>query len=200
MAKRFEWMLMVVMIGVDMSDHIQKTVDEVRVQIDQLTKDLAHKKRMVNDLLALAGQPPCYVDIESSSHTSSSIRPDQFYGQPLAKVARKILEINHRAMAVSAIYDAMVTGGYDFNTATAENAKRALRISLSKNTSTFHKLPNATVGLLEWYPNIKASGKSKPDDNRENGNESDDVEVTEFHEDMSRDEESIAEEAKAVKG
>lgn len=36
-----------------------------------------------------------------------------------------------------------------------ENAKRGLRVSLTKNSVTFHKLPNGKYGLLDWYPGAK---------------------------------------------
>jgi hypothetical protein len=56
---------------------------------------------------------------------------------------------------VKEIYDALKAGGYKFETKNDANAMRNLRISLTKNTSIFHKLPGGEFGLNEWYPKLK---------------------------------------------
>ena len=68
---------------------------------------------------------------------------------------------NHRraeliAATVNEIYDGLIAGGYQFDAKDALNAKRGLRISLTKNSSTFYRVPNGRYGLLVWYPNAKA--------------------------------------------
>ena len=45
---------------------------------------------------------------------------------------------------------------------TDEVALVGLRAMLRKRSNVFHKLPNGTWGLREWYPNAKAS-KGAPD-------------------------------------
>lgn len=145
-----------------MSDHIEKTLSEFQQQIKALEDELSHKKRVVNDLCEMAGRSIIYHDIEQSSKSHGAIRRDQFYGKPLATAARDILELRDEALTVNEIFDTMIEGGYSFDAKNDDNAKRSLRISLSKNTATFHKLPNGTFGLLEWYPSVKQNGgKSK---------------------------------------
>jgi hypothetical protein len=142
-----------------MEDHVAKTISLVQAQVRDLERQLAEKKRMVNSLCELAGQPPMYASTEPSADGSVAIRSDEFYGKALATAVRKILEKRSHAglgaASVSEIYDAMVKGGYRFDAKSAANAKRSLRISLTKNSVTFHKLPNGNYGLLEWYPNAK---------------------------------------------
>lgn len=45
-----------------------------------------------------------------------------------------------------------------------ENAKRSLRISMTKNPA-FHKIPNGDYGLSEWYPNAKHPKRDKSEEN-----------------------------------
>jgi hypothetical protein len=52
----------------------------------------------------------------------------------------------------------MKLGGYHFQAKNDDYAKRGLYQSLTKNSSTFHKIPaNGKYGLLEWYPAAKAA-------------------------------------------
>jgi hypothetical protein len=142
-----------------MNDHVMKTVALVQSQIRDLERELTEKKKMANSLCELAGEPQIYPSIEPTSEGSLAIRADEFYGKALATAVRKILEKRAQAglgaATVSEIHDALVTGGFRFDAKSAANAKRSLRISLTKNSATFHKLPNGTYGLLEWYPNAK---------------------------------------------
>jgi len=146
-------------------EFVNRTIELVQTQVQDLERQLQEKKRVANDLCALNGRAPIYADTGSSS-VATSIRSDEFYGKPLATVVRTVLEkraaANLGAATVNEIYDAMVQGGYPFDAKNDENAKRGLYISLGKNSTTFHKLPNGTYGLLDWYPAMK--GKREADD------------------------------------
>jgi hypothetical protein len=56
---------------------------------------------------------------------------------------------------VNEIFEALVAGGYKAETEEEANAKRGLRIALTKNSQTFYRVPSGAYGLLEWYPNAK---------------------------------------------
>lgn len=139
-----------------MSEHLHLSIADFQAQITADEKRLADDKRLVNRLCGKAGIPALYQDAELESSVSSGIRADEFYGRPLATVMREVLQKRRAANAgpasVQEIFDALRAGGYLFSTKNDENAKRGLYISLSKNTGTFHKLPNGLYGLLEWYP------------------------------------------------
>jgi hypothetical protein len=127
------------------------------IELDEA--QLAENKRTVNRLCARAGRPPRYPEAENGSGAQVGIiRADQYYGQPLAAAVRNILEGRKLAGLGSAtvreIYETLLKGGFQFE-AKDENAQRGLRQSLTKNSQTFHKLPNGTYGLLEWYPGAK---------------------------------------------
>jgi len=131
-------------------------------RIDVLETELAQKKRLVNELCKEYGHSPRYPDVEQPKVASlGTLSRDQFYGRPMATVVREYLEMRgpsnrggRGAASVNEIYDALSTGGFKFETKDEANAKRVLRIALSKNSVTFHKVGN-NYGLLEWYPNVK---------------------------------------------
>ena len=102
---------------------------------------------------------------------SETIAANQQIGA-LATAVRTILEMrranNLGAALNNEIYDALIAGGYQFNTKSEDVARSSLRNSLAKNTVTFHKLPNGRFGLATWYPNVKPS-KPSPSDGDANG-------------------------------
>src|SRR5580700_10087658 len=130
-----------------MSDHIRQTIADLQKALAEDQRKVLDKKRLINQLAEHAGMGRIYTDTELQSGPSVNlaIQSDQFYGQPLASSIRTINEI----------HAALVEGGFGFETKNEDNAKRGLRISITKNTSLFHKLPNGKFGLLEWYPNAK---------------------------------------------
>ena len=139
-----------------MSEHVLKTIEMVRGQIADLEAQVAEQKRMVNSLCTLIGVPSQYIDVQVNAPTAcGAARRDEFYRQPLATVARAILErrraVNLGAASIDVLFAAMVDGGFEFTGTSDANSKRALAIALSKNTQTFHRLPNGDYGLADWY-------------------------------------------------
>lgn len=158
-----------------MSDHIRQTIADLQKRLAEDEQKVLDGKRLINQLSEMAGLPKPYIDkelVEPGSGVLLTIRSDQFYGQPLASCIREILEmrkaLNQGPATTNEIYDALVEGGFEFDTKSDENAKRGLRISISKNTATFHKLPrNGRIGLREWYPNIKGKKPQKDEESSE---------------------------------
>ncbi len=154
----------------EMSDHVLKTIEELELRLAEQSAAVAETKRFINQLCRLGGVAERYDDAHVEAHGGPrlAIRSDQFYGQPQATCVKEILimrkALNQGPATVNEIYSALVEGGFAFDTKNDENAKRGLRISISKNTALFHKLPNSKVGLLEWYPNAKAAKPRKGSD------------------------------------
>jgi hypothetical protein len=149
-------------------DHIHKSIETLTERVRQQEAELQKTKNAVNALRAVLDLPPLYSDPEPQGTVMiGTLRGDEFYGQPLSTVVRTILEARREAGAGAAtindIYAAMVEGGFAFDTANEENAKRGLRTSLSKNSQTFHKLPNGKYGLRDWYPAVKERVKAGTD-------------------------------------
>lgn len=151
-----------------MSNEIQTVIEKFEAERRKYAAEVRRVERTINDLLKMDGRPPRYKDTDpESSMTVANIRSDAFYGRPLATATRTYLEMRKAAnlgpATVSEIYDALVSGGYLFEAKNDANAKRGLRISLSKNTATFHKLPGGEYGLLAWYPDVKEKRDTKDD-------------------------------------
>lgn len=142
-----------------MTKTLDQAIDEIVADIGRLESDIRDKKKTVNTLCAVAGREAMFVLDAAETTLPTQFRPDQFYGQALATAVRTILEArkqqNQGAATVKEIFETLTGGGYQFNTKNDEVAIASLRNSLSKNTVTFHKLPNGRFGLLNWYPNAK---------------------------------------------
>lgn len=143
-------------------DPIQQVIAEQLAKIREHERAASKSKMVVNALLESRGQPAMFAEEQDSMErdtTTLSIRSDQFYGQPLAGAIRTILELRRKQdrgpATVNEIFASLTEGGFAFDTRNEDNAKRGLRVSLTKNSVTFHKLPNGKYGLLEWYPNAK---------------------------------------------
>ena len=65
------------------------------------------------------------------------------------------------AVEAEEILQALEKGGFDFKKQgwTQKTQLRNLTISMSKNSSIFHRLPNGTYGLVKFYPEIEAAKK-----------------------------------------
>ena len=142
-----------------MSEHIQQTIATLQEQLRKHLEAAAETKRVINSLCRTVGRAPIYADEEQIDHPAN-IRRDQWYGQPLSTAIREYLTMRRSAnqgpATVNEIHDALVLGGYEFEAKDDDNAKRGLRVSLTKNTAIFHRLPGGnTFGLIEWYPNAK---------------------------------------------
>lgn len=166
-----------------MAEHIAKTLADVQAAIAKLEREVASKKAMANQLAELGGLPVPYATIESpeaSAATSAVVARDAFVGQPLHTAMRLYLEKRKLAMPNSApatvneLYAALLDGGYKFDAKNEDNAKRTIRIVLTKNSNTFHKVGNA-YGLVVWYgPKVlKKSRKGSILDATENDAEAD---------------------------
>lgn len=156
-----------------MTKTVEQAISDLTAEIAADEAAVRKKKDTVNALCGVVGRPPAYTVENQAATIPTAIRSDQFYGQPLASSVRTILEMRRAANMGAAtnneIYDALVMGGYEFETKSEDIARKSLRNSLAKNTSMFHKLPNGQFGMLSWYPNIKKPKASSPSEEGANG-------------------------------
>ena len=165
-----------------MSHHVLKTIEDVNAQIRAAEQEAFEKKQIVNSLCGIAKIPLQYPDAQvAGASGSDALARDTYYGQKMGKVIRLVLERRKRAglgaAKVNEIYDDMVAGGFNFKSTNDDYAKRGLYQSLTKNSGTFHKLPNGTYGLLSWYPGVKPSKTSKADLEGDTDGEVEDVDA-----------------------
>lgn len=141
---------------------LMAAVEEMQKEINALQFAINKKKQAINAMYDSMGEQPPY-EIEGESPISLTIRPDQFYGKGFATAASAYLKIKKQACTAQEIMDGLLKGGFDFPWKD-DDLLRNVAISLAKNTQVFHKLPNGTFGLLEWYPDLKKKKSAKQDD------------------------------------
>ena len=140
-----------------MSNPISAAIEVLEDQLRQQLEDVAATKRLINQLLTRTGEPVRYQDV--SVGTSGGMRADEYYGKTVTGAAQMYLERQHRALGAEEITKGLQDGGFDFKPLGWTEAARVrnIAISLAKNPKIFHKLPNGTWGLTEWYPGVAAA-------------------------------------------
>jgi hypothetical protein len=137
-----------------MPDELGPAISALKEKLREQHRMVADTKRTINMLLKMANQPPEFTEDEDAS--SSSARPDQFYGKGLASSAAEYLAMRKQACQPAEIVRALEAGGFDFDMLPwkKDDRVRSLAISLAKNTGAagkFHKLKNGSFGLRSWY-------------------------------------------------
>src|SRR5205809_986307 len=126
------------------TESIQKTLQVMTTQIDDDERAIAEKKRAANELCRLLGQLPVYPNVDTS-HLGVATLPDEYYGRQMPEVIRTVLEKRKRAnlgaATVAEIYQAMVDGGFHFQTENPNYRKRGV-YSVLADARTFHRLPD----------------------------------------------------------
>jgi len=133
-----------------MSDDLMAAVATLQRKLDEQLQAAASTKKVINMLLETMGKPAQYPDVNESS---GIIRPDQFYGKPLATAVSEYLELRKQACQPDDILRGLSEGGFDFDVAgwREDDRLRSLAISLAKNNLKFHRLKNGSFGLRSWY-------------------------------------------------
>jgi hypothetical protein len=157
-----------------MATHIRKTIAEAQARLDEQEEAVRQTKRLINQLCEFAGDPPMYPDVDEHGQNLrvANLQGDEYYGQKQSTACRLILErrkaLNLGPATLNELHEELLAGGYRFSAKDADTAKRSLYMMLTKNTVTFHRLPNGKFGLAAWYPNSKKQRR------RPKGGESDD--------------------------
>jgi hypothetical protein len=158
-----------------MDDKLNAAIEVLVAKLDEQMRSVIDTKKMINSLRQMNGEEPLYHDTElEQSQIMGLSRPDIFYGKPFATAAREYLEMRKRSCLAEEVLRGLEQGGFDFNVLgwKEKDRLRSLAISLAKNTTFFHKLPNGTFGLLSWYPEVakrKSEREKTPEANTEEG-------------------------------
>jgi hypothetical protein len=146
-----------------MASWINAALDDLQAKLEHQLREAAETKRTINTILKSAGREPLYTDIDSES--STTIRPDQFYGKQFATAAQEYLERRKQACQAEEILRGLEAGGFDFDVMgwKDDDRLRSLAISLAKNNLKFHKLKNGSFGLKAWYDEdfLKKAGRQQ---------------------------------------
>jgi alanyl-tRNA synthetase len=187
-----------------MDESTQKMIDKVQDQILKLEDQITTKKKLVNQLCEVDGEAPLYPDTDSASSViSATIRPDHFFGRPLATVVKEILEArktrNQGAISLNDLFEILKSGGFQFDTKDEIGAKRGVAITIAKNPA-FMKVPNnGYIGLAEWYPNVKKKPAAQTIADDDDGDPSE-IGSAQVEENRSKREAALAAQEAAEKG
>lgn len=143
-----------------MDEKLNAAVEVLMEQLKEQVKTVADTKRTINALLRQMNKEPLFQDTLPESIYNVKVRRDEYYGKPFATAAQMFLQRRKEAMSGDEILKGLEEGGFHFDALgwREDDRLRSLAISLAKNTAVFHRLPNGTFGLSEWYQNI-----SKPE-------------------------------------
>jgi hypothetical protein len=155
-----------------MSDAFNLAIEEIKKRIAEKESEISPLRITLNELCKLAGLPEEFPGLAASgisgkaTKTSLTWKPDQFYGRPLATCVAEYFEARdkmglERPAMVDQVYEALLQGGFKFegSTGSEANTKRAIKISLTKNTAQFVKLPDDSFSLKKWY-NVRSPRKA----------------------------------------
>jgi hypothetical protein len=158
----------------------KEAIEQLDRHIDEMERKANVLLEAVNQLRSEDGLPPRPPFGSGGAPGTSSvagaaplsqIKPDTFYGKKLQTAVREYLDMRRAQGSGPAtpreIYEAIVSGGFQFDAKTADIAMVGLRALLRKRTAFFHKLPNGNYGLTSWYPDAKKPKNSAEDDGGE---------------------------------
>jgi hypothetical protein len=155
----------------DHEQNIRNAIPALQSQIQDLERQLTEKKRTVNGLCKSVGEQPMYAETDTTAANNHfGIQTDSYFTKPLATAVRDVLERRKAAglgaTPLNVIFELMKLGGFKFDAKSDMTASRSLAIALSKNP-TFIRLPGGdSVGLAEWYGEVRsksALGATKRD-------------------------------------
>lgn len=149
----------------DMKSELSPAVEALRNQLHEQMAEVSETKKMINSLLKRMGEDAEFPEAEVGQlpiRLTNGSRPDLYYGKPFATAAHEYLERRKQACGADEILKALEQGGFDFRSLGWKDKirMRNVAISLAKNNQKFHKLPNNTFGLVEWYPGIAKRGNN----------------------------------------
>lgn len=174
-----------------MKDEITKAIDKMQGRLQEVLTEASDLKKAINVMRKTIGLEALYQEeIEEVKTQSFSLRPDEYYGMPLATAVKNILRAKKQATSAQEILDQLETGGFDFDTAGWKKNLRLknLAISLSKNRADFVPVPvnnENYYGLWEFYPEKKKDKNKKKVSNDTN----DQMENTEVGEETNNNDE-----------
>lgn len=146
---------------------LESMIEEIRSK----EVELNNLKKAANTIFRSKGEPEPFEISDPDAHHNGPMRfkPDEFYGKGFATAARLYMERRKQAVTGEEVTKALEQGGFDYD---AQGWKKSDRVrvvamSLAKNTTIFHRLPNGLFGLKEWYPGAIERKKGKKNETTE---------------------------------
>ena len=142
----------------------------LKKKLEEAEKRPAQLRQAINTMCEEAGEPLMYPNnaapasggaAESARVTPQNIGADTFFGKKQQTAVREYLEMRkaqnpqHGPATPREIFEALSSGGYQFEAKTDEIALVGIRSLLRKRYLVFQKLSNGKYGLTAWYPDMK---------------------------------------------
>src|SRR5512139_3056380 len=96
-----------------MDNKINDAIEVLEEELNDQERHIIQLKETINFLLQKIGKEPRYHDV-SLKQSRSSLRPDVYYGKPLATAIREFLEWKGVACKAEDILQGLEEGGFDF--------------------------------------------------------------------------------------
>lgn len=160
---------------------------ELMPAINLLERRVEDQERKVNELLGALNVLRAEVDLPprapfpsggaEKGDAQTQIKSDTFFNKKQQTAIRQYLEIR-RAQGLGPakpreIYDALITGGFQYTAKDAETALVGLRALLRKRTNVFAKVGSTgAYGLVAWYGKVKQPKSNDSNDEDDDANDS----------------------------
>src|SRR5689334_4560386 len=95
-----------------MSEKLTAAIEELQAHLETQLQEVSDTKKMINALRKRMGLDALFADV--SVEQVGAMRPDQFYGKPLASAAGEYLERRKQACPAEEIMRGLEQGGFDF--------------------------------------------------------------------------------------
>lgn len=145
-----------------MSTPFDAAIAELERQLEEIDQKGNDLRGTINNLCHAAGLPLRYPDLNlagSANPRITQIKDDTFYGMKQTAAMREYLVMRKTQNLGPAkprdIFEALKSGGYQFESKDDEVALVGMRALLRTQPNVFHKLPQGTYGLTAWYPDAK---------------------------------------------
>lgn len=157
-----------------MDKEIIAAISKMQEKLEVKMKEIAELKKAINVMRGTIGEEPIYDEVEEKVRDGSeSLRPDQYFGQPLARAMKDIIKSKNQAMSAQEILEQLEKGGFEFPTNWKKKEYlRFVAISLGKNRNDFVQVNTSEgtmYGLWEFYPGKKREREKKKNEVENNG-------------------------------
>lgn len=173
-----------------MKAEINAAIEKMQQRLNEVLGEALELKKAINVMRRTIGQEPLYEEATEEIKTGNAVlRPDQYFGMPLATAVKEVLKLFGRAVSPQEIVEQLEKGGFDFpsNWKDRKDYPRLMAISIGKNRRDFVPVPtgDGTIyGLWEFYPEKKRERGRKKNNNTQ-------TEDVEDNQDEIYDEENV---------
>ncbi len=114
-----------------MKEKFTGAIDALLAQLQEQEREVSETKKVINSLLRRTGEAPMFPDTEPDSSARKAVRPDMYYGRPLATVTQEYLERLGHAATADEILSGLEAGGFDVSQMSWSDKMKLRNFSIS---------------------------------------------------------------------